>query len=288
MDQVQVSPLPKVDSATPRLTRGGASVRRRALARGLILPVALVILWEVACRAGLFPPNQLPAPSAVFAEMAGMAATGELFGHIGITLYRVFLGFLTGAAAATVLGSLTGYSQTCRELLDPLLQSLKSVPSLAWVPLFILWLGIFETSKVTLIAVGIFFPVYLNLMSGIQNVDRKLVEVGRAYRLTGFRLVRRVLLPATLPAYLVGLRGGLALGWMFVIAAELMGASKGLGYLLLDGQQMGHPQTIIGSIVLFAIFGKLTDMILVAIGHRFVGWQDSFQAQAESERNAAS
>jgi sulfonate transport system permease protein len=287
MDQVQASPLPQVDSTTPRLARGGASVRRRALVRGLILPAALLILWEVACRAGLFPPNQLPAPSAVFAEMAGMAATGELFGHIGITLYRVFLGFLAGAAAATVLGSLTGYSQTCRELLDPLLQSLKSVPSLAWVPLFILWLGIFETSKVTLIAVGIFFPVYLNLMSGIQNVDRKLVEVGRAYRLTGFRLVRRVLLPATLPSYLVGLRGGLALGWMFVIAAELMGASKGLGYLLLDGQQMGHPQTIIGSIVLFAIFGKLTDMILVAIGHRFVGWQDSFQAQVESERNAA-
>jgi sulfonate transport system permease protein len=124
-------------------------------------------------------------------------------------------------------------------------------------------------------------------MSGIQGVDRKLVEVGRVYRLTGFRLVRRVLLPATLPAYLVGLRSGLGLGWMFVIAAELMGASTGLGFLLLDGQMTSRPQVIIGSLVLFAIFGKLTDIILVTVGQRFVGWQDTFKTQGEEARDAA-
>src|SRR5262245_17373082 len=274
-------------STASRLLPGGRQTSFRALWRGLVLPVALLVLWELAGRAGWLAPNKFSSPSAIGQEMWKLAAAGELAGHIAITLYRVFAGFLIGTAVATIVGSLTGYSKMAREFLDPTIQSLRNVPSIAWVPLFILWLGIFETSKVTLIAVGIFFPIYLNLMSGIQNVDRKLVEVGRAYRLSGFRLVRRVLLPATLPAYLVGLRSGLALGWMFVIAAELMGASKGLGYLLLDGQQMGHPQTIIGSIVLFAIFGKLTDMILVAIGHRFVGWQDSFQAQTEGERNAA-
>jgi sulfonate transport system permease protein len=140
---------------------------------------------------------------------------------------------------------------------------------------------------VTLIAAGVFFPVYLNLMSGIQSVDRKLVEVGRVYRLSGLKLVRRVLLPATLPAYFVGLRSGLGLGWMFVIAAELMGASKGLGFLLLDGQMTSRPQVIIGSLVLFAILGKLTDVVLVAVGDRFVGWQDTFKSPAREADDAA-
>lgn len=273
-------------SAAPRLARGGGAARRRRLGLGLVIPAVLLVAWEAACRAGVFPPNQLPAPTAIVKEMAGLAATGELLGHIGITLYRVFVGFLLGAAAATIAGALTGYSRTCRDLLDPLVQALRNVPSLAWVPLFILWLGIYELSKVTLIAVGVFFPVYLNLMSGIQGVDRKLVEVGRVYRLSGWKLVRRVLLPATLPSYLVGLRSGLGLGWMFVIAAELMGASKGLGYLLLDGQQSSRPQVIIGALILFALFGKLTDVILVAVSDRLVGWQDSFEAQSKA-RDAA-
>jgi sulfonate transport system permease protein len=281
--------LSRTGSAVPRLVRGGGPARRRRIVFGLILPVALVILWEAACRVGFIAPNQLPAPTAVLQDMAAMAATGELFDHIGITLYRVFVGFLLGVAAATVLGSLTGYSRLCRELLDPLVQALRNVPSLAWVPLFILWLGIYELSKVTLIAAGVFFPVYLNLMSGIQGVDRKLVEVGRVYRLSGLKLIRRVLLPATLPSYLVGLRSGLGLGWMFVIAAELMGASKGLGFLLLDGQMTSRPQPIIGSIVLFALFGKLSDIVLVAVGNRFVVWQDTFKTQGEGEeaRDAA-
>jgi sulfonate transport system permease protein len=167
------------------------------------------------------------------------------------------------------------------------MQALRSIPSIAWVPLFILWFGIFEGSKITLIAVGVFFPVYLNLMSGIQNVDRKLVEVGRVYRMSGLKLVRRVLLPATLPSYLVGLRSGLGLGWMFVVASELMGASKGLGYLLIDGQMTGRVQVVIGSIVLFAILGKLTDLALAGLSHRYAGWQDSFKTAEAEDPNAA-
>ena len=117
-----------------------------------------------------------------------------------------------------------------RRLLDPTLQALRAIPSIAWVPLFVLWFGIFEGSKVTLIAVGVFFPVYLGVMGAIMSVDRKLVEVGRAFRLSDFEMVRRILLPAVLPAYVVSLRAGLGLGWMFVVAAELMGASEGLVY----------------------------------------------------------
>ena len=279
---LSVDPGQAGSTAASRPRRGLAA--SRATFRGLVLPVLILVLWEAAARAGLVAANLLPAPSAVLDAIAGLAATGELFDHIQVTLSRVFFGFLAGSAAATVLGGLTGYSRAWRELLDPLLQALRNIPSIAWVPLFILWFGIFETSKVTLIAVGVFFPVYLNLMSGIQDVDRKLVEVGRMYRMSGLKLVRRVLLPATLPAYVVGLRGGLGLGWMFVVAAEYMGASKGLGFLMIDGQMTGRPQIIIAALVLFAVFGKATDMVLAAIGRHFLAWQDSFGSQKASPR----
>jgi sulfonate transport system permease protein len=151
----------------------------------------------------------------------------------------------------------------------------------------VLWLGIFEASKVTLIAVGAFFPVYLSTMAGIQQVDRKLVEVARVHGYQGAMLVRRVLLPATLPAYITGLRGGLGLAWMFVIAAEFMGASEGLGFLLIDGQQSGRPANIIASILLFAVFGKLSDAVLALLSRRFVAWQDSFQSAEQKKADAA-
>lgn len=249
--------------------------RNRGWLTGAILPVALLALWEILARAGMLPPNLLPAPSRVLTTIGNLARTGELWGHLSITLGRVALGFVLGGALATGLGAATGYSRRLFHLLDPLLQGVRNIPSLAWVPLFILWMGIYETSKVVLIAVGVFFPVYLNLMNGIQGVDRKLVEVGRVYRLSGWQLVRRVLLPATLPAYLVGLRSGLSLGWMFVVAAEIMGASKGLGFLLIDGQMTGRPQIILASILLFAGLGQLTDAALARLSRYLLRWQDT-------------
>jgi sulfonate transport system permease protein len=169
-----------------------------------------------------------------------------------------------------------GYSSIVGEYLDPTLQALKAVPSLAWVPLFILWFGIFEVSKIALIAVGVFFPIYLNLVTAIRSTDRKLVEVGRVNALGRFDLIKRILVPAALPNYVTGLRGGLALGWMFVIAAELMGASSGLGFLMLDGQMTGRPATIVAALILFALAGKASDALLVAAGRRVLSWQDDF------------
>ena len=271
-------------AAAPSGAAAGAVVgaRRRhplaalAGAKGLIVPALLLAGWAALSWTGVFAPNLVPSPEAVLAEISALWASGELTSHIGVTLTRVLFGFLAGTAAATLLGALTGYSRTARELLDPTLQALKAVPSLAWVPLFILWFGIFEASKVTLIAVGVFFPIYLNLVEGIQGVDRKLVEVAKLNRFSRLDLVRRVLLPATLPSYVVGLRAGLALGWMFVIAAELMGASEGLGYLMVDGQMTGRPAVIVASLILFAIAGKLTDAILAASARPFLAWQDGF------------
>ncbi|GAB4384189.1 MAG: ABC transporter permease [Elainellaceae cyanobacterium] len=230
-------------------------------------------------QTGFFPANLLPAPTSVLTTIWNLAVSGALVRHVGTTLYRVIAGFAIGSIFATVLGALTGYSRNIHSYLDPVLQALRNIPSLAWVPLFILWMGIQESSKIALIAVGVFFPVYLNLMSGVQGVDRKLVEVGKVYRFSSLQLIQRIFLPATLPAYIVGLRNGLGLGWMFVVAAELMGASQGLGFLLVDGQTTGRPHLILASLLLFAIVGKLTDIVLAAIGNRFLYWQDSHSIQ---------
>ena len=252
---------------------------------GLVIPLILLAGWEAIGWLALVRPTLLPPPSAVIATLIDLARRGELWGHIEITLLRVAAGFFIGTAAGTLLGALTGYSRLWRQLLDPMLQGLRSIPSIAWVPLFVLWLGIFEAAKVTLIAIGVFFPVYLNLMAGIQDVDRRLVEVGQVYRFTSLALVRRILVPATLPAYLTGLRSGLGLGWMFVVAAEIMGASQGLGFLLVDGQQTGRPALIIAAIILFAVFGKLTDLALAAMARRALAWQDSFGNSGRNARN---
>lgn len=242
---------------------------------GSILPIILIISWELLSRLGVFPTYQLPAPTTIIQTIRGMASDGSLWEHIGITTYRVFAGFFIGTIVAVLLGSLVGFYKKAEQLFDPMIQAFRSIPSLAWVPLFILWMGIGEPSKVTMIALGVFFPVYLNIVSGILNVDRKLIEVGKIYRLNTFQLVYRIILPASLPSFLVGLRSGLGLGWMFVVAAELMGASQGLGYLLVLGQNTLSPETILASIILFAIIGKLSDWTLKVIEKRALHWQDS-------------
>ncbi len=242
---------------------------------GLIVPLIVLALWEVLGRLGVFSAQLVPPPAEVLSEIGALARSGELIEHIGYTATRVGVGFLWGALAATGLAILTGLSPLARRLLDPSIQALKAVPSLAWVSLFILWFGIFEDSKITLIAVGVFFPVYLNLMTAILEVDRKLIDVAQVNALGTFRTIRWVILPGTLPSWVTGLRGGLALGWMFVIAAELMGASEGLGFLMIDGQMTGRPALIIGSLLLFAVAGQLTDKALALATRPFLVWQDT-------------
>ena len=251
-------------------------------ALGLLLPLGLALGWELAVRAGFATGRLVPPPSVIYATFAELARTGELQRHALATLARVAAGFGAGVVAGTVLGAITGYSIVLHRLLDPTLQALRAIPSIAWVPLFILWLGIFEASKVTLIAVGVFFPVYLGVMGAVMSVDRKIVEVGRIFRLTGTQMVRRILLPAVLPSYVIALRSGLGLGWMFVVAAEFMGASEGLGFLLVDGQQLGKPAQIVAAIVAFAIIGKTTDWILVGATAPFLRWEDRVARGTES------
>jgi len=249
---------------------------------GLALPVGLAVVWEIIVRLGFSDGRLVPPPSRIYQEFAELAQSGELLRHVIATLLRVTAGFGFGTVAGTLLGAIAGYSALVRRVIDPSLQGLRAVPSIAWIPLFILWLGIFETSKVALIAVGVFFPIYLGVMGAVLSVDRKIVEVGRAFRLSGAAMVRRILLPAVLPAYVVSIRAGLGLGWMFVIAAEFMGASEGLGYLLIDGQQLGKPAEIVAAILAFAVLGKITDAIVVLASAPFLRWEDTFRPASEN------
>jgi sulfonate transport system permease protein len=271
-------PIEQTGRVAPRAPSAQLSRYARP-ALGLLLPVGVAVLWELIVWLGYSNGRLVPPPSRVFVTIGELARSGELSRHIIATLTRVGLGFGFGVIAGTILGAVSGYWVLARRLLDPTVQALRAIPSIAWVPLFILWLGIFETSKVALIAVGVFFPVYLGVMGAILSVDRKIVEVGRIFRLSGFAMIRRILLPAVLPAYVVSLRVGLGLGWMFVVAAEFMGASEGLGYLLIDGQQLGKPAQILAAIVIFAILGKLTDWLIEIGAAPFLRWQDAFSRQ---------
>ncbi len=237
---------------------------------GSLLPLLLLALWALASRQGWIGRDLLPSPGDVWRTTEALLVSGALVHHLGATLARMAAGFLIGAAAASVLGALSGSSRLVHACLDPLIQGLRSVPSIAWVPLFVLWFGIFEASKIALIAAGVFFPVYLNLASALARTDPRwdeLAAVCERGRLTRFFFIA---LPASLPAYITGLRSGLGLGWMFVAAAELMGASQGLGFLLTDGEQTGRPETVLTAIVMFALCGRVSDRALAALAARLV------------------
>lgn len=250
-------------------------VKASKVVLSLFLPVLLLALWIFVTETGILSSYQLPSPLAVIETIQDLALDGTLWGHLGITVYRVLIGSLIGTVLAVLLGSVVGFYNKAERIFDPMIQAFKSIPSLAWVPLFILWMGIGEPSKISLIAVGVFFPVYLNVVSGILNVDRKLIEVGKVAGFSHFELVRRIIFPASLPSFFTGIRSGLGLGWMFVVAAELMGASQGLGYLLVIGQNSSSPDLIIGSIILFAFVGKLTDWLIKLVENRMLKWRDN-------------
>jgi sulfonate transport system permease protein len=249
-------------------------------ARGWVLPLALLALWEVVVQAGWVGANLLPPPSELVHTLHDLATDGALLGHIGISTLRVLAGFVIGAGLALLVGAVVGLSRQVEAYLDPTFQALRAIPSLAWVPLLLLWLGIDEAPKITLIAIGAFFPVYLNFVAGIQNVDRKLVEVGGIFGLKGRELVARIFLPATLPNLFTGLRSGLSLAWMFLVAAELIAATRGLGYLLTDGRETARADLVIVAIIVLALLGKLSDSLLQRAEKRLLGWRDVFDGRA--------
>ncbi|KAB1644719.1 ABC transporter permease [Gulosibacter chungangensis] len=253
----EVPPTPKPESAAPRKRRR----RNFGWAIGVIVPVVLLALWQWSTSAGIFTPVQLPAPVAVWDAAIDLVDRGQFFGHIGISLQRVLLGFLIGAVLGIVIGSAIGLSKLTHGLFAPTIGAFRAVTGLAWVPLLAIWIGIGEDSKVTLVAIGAFFPVYTTVASALRHVDPHLIEAGKAFGLHGVRLLTAVRIPAALPAILSGLRLALAQAWLFVVAAELLASSQGLGFLLTDSQNNGRVDRMILAIILLAVLGKLCDTV---------------------------
>ncbi|HTD34839.1 MAG TPA: ABC transporter permease [Candidatus Elarobacter sp.] len=239
------------------------------------VPLALFAAWWAATASGRVKSYQLASPHDVLREVVDLAQSGLLWRDLGASVERVAAGFAIALALALIVGSLVGGSRVAERALDPTLQAIRAVPSLAWVPLILLWLGIGEAAKITLVAIGAFFPVYVALVSGIRGVDRKLVEVGTIFGLSRAALIVRVLVPATLPQLLVGARIGLTQAWLFLVAAELLAATNGLGFLLTDGQQTSRTDEIFVAILLFAVCGKLSETAMRALEKRLAGWTDT-------------
>lgn len=233
-----------------------------AASLGLIIPVILLLLWNTMSSNGTFSPIQLPQPTTVLAAGIELVQRGDLWTHIAISTQRVVLGFLIGSTLGVSLGALIGLSRWSSVLAGPTIGALRAVPSLAWVPLLLLWIGIGENSKVTLVAIGAFFPVYTTVSAALKHVDRHLLEAARSFGVTGIQLFFQVQLPAVLPSVVSGLRLALAQAWLFLVAAELLGSSMGLGFLLTDSQNNGRTDRLLLAILLLAVLGKLTDALL--------------------------
>lgn len=222
----------------------------------------ILVAWQLSTSLGWVPPYRLPGPLTVVAAAGELAADGELWLHVAISVQRVLIGFALGSVVGLAAAALVGLSRIGDAVLSPTLAALRAVPSLAWVPLLILWLQIGETSKITLVAIGAFFPVLTTVAAALRHIDPHLVEAGRCFGLRGWGLLRTVQLPAVLPSVVSGLRLALAQAWLFLVAAELIASSMGLGFLLNDSQQTGRVDRILLAIVLLALLGSLTNGLL--------------------------
>nr|WP_258068637.1 ABC transporter permease [Rathayibacter sp. AY1C1] len=232
------------------------------VAGGAILPVLLLAAWQIATTTGMVSVAVFPSPAMVWAAGVDLAQRGDLGQDVAISTQRVLIGFALGSALGLVVGALFGLSRVWEVVLGPTLGAIRAVPSLAWVPLLLLWMGIGEESKITLITIGAFFPVFTTVATALGHVDRHLVEAGRAFGLSGFRLFTTVQLPAVIPSVISGLRLALAQSWLFLVASELIASSMGLGFRLIDSQNNGRIDRVFLAIVLLAVLGKLTDAVV--------------------------
>ncbi|MCC2974134.1 aliphatic sulfonate ABC transporter permease SsuC [Massilia sp. IC2-476] len=241
------------------------------------LPAALIVFWQVAAQAGWLSSRILPEPLQVLAAFRSLAESGELWAHLRTSLWRAAVGFGIGAGLGLVLGLLNGSSRRAETLLDTTLQMIRNIPALALIPLVILWFGIDETAKLFLLAVGVFFPVYLNTFHGIRSADQGLIEMARSYGLSGWPLYRDVILPAALPSILVGVRFSLGLVWVLLIVAETISAQSGIGYMTMNAREFLQTDVVLVGILLYALLGKAADLLARLLERRFLRWNPAYR-----------
>ncbi|STQ92713.1 Putative aliphatic sulfonates transport permease protein ssuC [Janthinobacterium lividum] len=262
--------------AAGSIRRAGGEPWRDSLAPWA-LPVALLLAWQLAAQWGWLSSRILPEPWAVAKAFWHLAVSGELWLHLKTSLWRATVGFAVGAGLGLLLGLLTGSFRHAETLLDTTLQMVRNIPALALIPLVILWFGIDETAKLFLLAVGVFFPVYLNTFHGIRSADRGLIEMAKSYGLSGWPLYRDVILPAAMPSILVGVRFSLGLVWVLLIVAETISAQAGIGYMTMNAREFLQTDVVLVGILLYALLGKLADLFSRRLERHCLRWNPAYR-----------
>ncbi|MBC3934101.1 aliphatic sulfonate ABC transporter permease SsuC [Undibacterium rugosum] len=245
-----------------------------------LVPVLLIVVWQFSAQSGWLSSRILPEPWAVVRAAWELSLSGDLLLHARTSLWRALSGFAIGGGLGLLLGLLTGTFRIAETLLDTSLQMIRNIPALALIPLVILWFGIDEAAKLFLVSVGVFFPVYLNTFHGIRSVDRGLIEMARSYGVSGWALYRDVILPGALPSILVGVRFSLGLVWVLLIVAETISAQAGIGYMTMNAREFLQTDVVLVGILLYALLGKLADVLSRALEHYWLRWHPAYQQQA--------
>lgn len=241
------------------------------------MPIALLALWQWSSSTGLLPGRVLPSPRAVASSFLDLSASGELWMHVRVSTLRAFTGFFIGGGLGLALGLFTGSLRWAETLLDTTLQMIRNIPPLALIPLVILWFGIDERAKLFLVSLGVFFPVYINTFHGIQSVDRGLLEMGRTYGLSGWRLYWEIILPSSLPSILVGVRFALGFMWVILIVAETISARAGIGYMTMNAREFMQTDVMVVGILLYASLGKIADILAKGMERYWLRWRPEYQ-----------
>ena len=258
------------------MKRAASGIARGSI--GWLLPLTILLGWEALSRAGLIAATVLPAPSAVALAFWKLLLSGELLRNVWVSSWRALAGFAIGGSIGFVLGLANGLSRLSRDMTDTTLQMVRNIPHLALIPLVILWFGIGEEAKLFLVALGVFFPIYVNTLLGIQGVDPQLVEMGRIYGMKPFELFRKVILPGALPSIFAGLRYALGIMWLTLIVAETISASSGLGYMAMQAREFLMIDVVVLSILIYALLGKLADTLARLLERRMLAWHPAFQS----------
>ncbi|MDR2092031.1 MAG: aliphatic sulfonate ABC transporter permease SsuC [Azoarcus sp.] len=256
-------------------------IRQRLRGHGALpwlVPVLILTVWQVTVQAGWLSTRILPAPWAVVAAGWELLLSGELLEHLGASTARAASGFVIGGGIGFFFGLINGGYRLAENLFDTTLQMVRNVPHLALIPLVILWFGIGEEGKLFLVALGVFFPIYLNTFHGIRSVSPDLIEMGRSYGLRGWALFRQVILPGALPNILVGVRYALGFTWLTLIVAETISATSGIGYMAMNAREFLQTDVVVLAILLYAALGKAADMVARALERRWLRWNKSFLA----------